>query len=249
MLLLHGWGSSAGLMQPIAEGLATTCRVHNLDMPGHGHSPLPPAAIGVPEHAELVEEYILTEMGGGPVTIIGHSNGGRIALLLAATKKSAGLIRSLALISPSGITPTRSASVQFKRVVAKILRAPARIMPRAAADLFQDWITHSLIWRAIGSSDYNALTGVMRETFVKTVNFHVDDIVHNITCPVLVLWGSRDTAVDRSQMTTLERLVPDCALITLEGAGHYGHLDALPTVVGACRSLLAPTTKRSTVPA
>jgi pimeloyl-ACP methyl ester carboxylesterase len=238
VLLLHGWGSNTGLMRPLAERLSPFCETHNVDLPGHGHSPLPAIPLDVPDHARLVADYIRSRMRGGPVTLVGHSNGGRIGLYMAAQPEYQPLFERLILISPSGITPLRGTRFRLKRLIARALRAPARILPHAAAEFFNDWITHSLAWRALGSSDYNALTGVMRDTFVKTVNFHVDDMVGQIKCPVLVLWGDRDSAVSLRQMQVLEERITDCGLIILDGAGHYGHLDALDTVAAACQAMI-----------
>lgn len=242
VLLLHGWGSSAALMQPLAARLAPTCRVHNLDLPGHGHSPPPTHAMGVPEHAALVADYINRKMGGGPISLVGHSNGGRIGLYMASMPEFASMFSSLILISPSGIKPIRGLSYRIKRAAAKVLRLPARLLPSKAADFFNDWITHSLIWRALGSADYNALSGVMRETFVKTVNFFVHDMVGKIRCPVLLLWGDQDTAISRYQIDQLHSRIPDCGVVVLEGAGHYGHLDAIDTAAQSALSLISDTT-------
>jgi pimeloyl-ACP methyl ester carboxylesterase len=104
-----------------------------------------------------------------------------------------------------------------------------------------DWLRHSLVWRVLGSSDYNALDGVMRETFVKTVNHHLDDRVHRITAPTLIFWGDEDTAVSRRQMETLGGAIDDAGLVVLDGAGHYGHLDDPATVISATRHFLDHT--------
>jgi len=239
VLLLHGWGSSGALMRPLAERLESYCNVHNVDLPGHGHSPPPKHPMGVPEHAELVSEYVSGRMGGGPVTLVGHSNGGRIGLFMAAQPEYRSVFDRLILISPSGITPRRTAKYHFKRAVARMLRMPARFLPARASAFFNDWMSHSLLWRALGSSEYNALTGVMRQTFVQTVNLHVDDLIDRIEIPVLILWGDRDAAVRRDQVETLAARIPDSGLFILEGAGHYGHLDATDAVAGACRSMIA----------
>ena len=94
MLLLHGWGSNARLMLPIAEALAGRYRVYTLDLPGHGLSPQPPEAWGIPEHAALVEHF-LEDRIGAPTTIIGHSNGGRIALYMAGEPQPSPWIERL----------------------------------------------------------------------------------------------------------------------------------------------------------
>ena len=237
VLLLHGWGSSAHLMHPIALGLADRYRVFNLDLPGHGRSPLPEAAPGIPEQAALVAERIRQEMTP-PVSVVGHSNGGRIALYLACEPDTAPLIKRLVLISPAGITPVRNWTFYAKRTLARALKAPFALLPAPLADPCLDWLRHSLLWRMLGSSDYRALEGVMRETFVRTVNFYLDDRVHRITVPTLLFWGDRDTAISLQQMRFLESTLPDAGLVILKDAGHYGYLDDPDTFMAATRYFL-----------
>ena len=57
LLVLHGWGSSAALMAAAAAVVSDGFRVHTLDLPGHGLTPPPPEAWGVPEYAALVARY------------------------------------------------------------------------------------------------------------------------------------------------------------------------------------------------
>jgi pimeloyl-ACP methyl ester carboxylesterase len=42
----------------------------------------------------------------------------------------------------------------------------------------------------------------------------------DITCPVLVLWGSRDVVLLPRQGRRFERLIPNCELRYLKGLGH-----------------------------
>ncbi|GIV61312.1 MAG: alpha/beta hydrolase [Rhodothermaceae bacterium] len=240
VLLLHGWGSRASLMHPLAEALADRYRVYNPDLPGHGHSPPPPEPWGVPEHAGLVRDLIERNIGA-PVTLIGHSNGGRIGLYMASDPALAPLVQRLVLISPSGITPRRTMAYHVRRMLARALKAPFAWLPPPLSDPALDWLRHSLVWKALGSSDYRALEGVMRGTFVKTVNCHLDDRVHRITVPTLIFWGDRDEAVSLEQMKRLEERIPDAGLVVLEGAGHYGHLDDPDTVIAATRYFLEHT--------
>ncbi len=240
LLLLHGWGSQARLMQPIADALADRYRVYNVDLPGHGFSPPPPEGWGVPEHAALVAALIRDTIGG-PVTLVGHSNGGRIGLYMASDPAYADLIRRLVLISPSGITPQRSWRYYARAYAARLLKAPFALLPAPLREPGLDWLRHSLVWKLLGSSDYRALSGVMRETFVKTVNCHLDERVSRIRVPTLLFWGDRDEAVSRHQMEVLEARIPDAGLVVLEGAGHYGYLDDLPTFVAATRYFLEHT--------
>jgi len=237
LLLLHGWGSSAQNMRPLAEALADSYRVHTIDLPGHGASPPPPAPWGVPEHADLIHAYIDDEIRG-PVTIIGHSNGGRIALYMASTPAHADRIDRLVLISPSGVQPERSWTYALRSGLATALKAPLQALPSPIRAPALDWLRHSLVWRLLGSSDYNTLSGVMRETFVKTVNYHLDGALRRVEVPTLLFWGTDDAAISRRQVETIESAIEDCGLVELEGAGHYGHLDAYDTVVSGTRHFL-----------
>ena len=229
LLLMHGWGSNASLMRPIAQALKDQFHIYNIDLPGHGNTPPPPTAWGVPEHAELVQAFIKEEIGQS-VHIVGHSNGGRISFLMASDPKMAKNINSLSLISPSGVKPQRTMKYHVKRGIANTLKAPMKLLPGALHDYGQDWLRHTLIWRMLGSSDYSQLQGVMREVFVKTVNCHLEDRLHLIKTPTLLFWGTEDTAISRYQMDIMLSEIKGSELITLEGASHYGYIDQ-PAIV------------------
>lgn len=292
VVVLHGWGSSAELMRPIAKSLDARWRVYNVDLPGHGQSPEPPAPWGIPEHAALVrdvlQERVLSASTSAPAgkeatgkrefapehssaagrslaedtsehtsatpaatpphrraTLIGHSNGGRIALYMASEPGMKNLIERLALISPSGITPKRSGAVRLKSALATTLKAPFQILPQPARDFGLDWLRHSLVWKALSSSDYQrARSEVMRQTFVKTVNHHLDDRVSQIEAPVLIFWGTADTAVSRRQVELLETRIPDAGLVELDGASHYGYLDNPDTVMAGLQHFLSEESEK-----
>ena len=237
VLLLHGWGSSARLMAPIAEALADRYRVFNVDLPGHGLTPPPPAPWGVAEHAALVAELIRTRIGR-PVVLIGHSNGGRIGLYLASEPEGPELLRALVLISPSGMRPRRPWHYYLRATLARLLKAPFQVLPQPLREPALDWLRHTVVWKALGSSDYRRLEGVMREVFVRIVNTCVEDRLDRIRIPVLVFWGERDRAVGRTQMERLVQALPDAGLVVLKNAGHYGYLDDPDTFIAATRYFL-----------
>ena len=243
VLLLHGWGSSAALMEAAGRPLSDAMRVHALDLPGHGRTPAPPrlpdgTAWGVPEYAALVAHYI-RENGLAPVPVVGHSNGGRIALTMASDPATAGLFSKMVLVSPSGITPPRSAGYHLRRTYVSLLKAPFRLVPAGPLrERGLAWLRTTLYWRLVAKGDYAQAPDAMRETFVRTVNHHVDDRLGQIRVPTLIVWGDADTAVVGAQVEALERGIPDAGLLVLPGAGHYGYLDAYGTYAAAVRNFL-----------
>lgn len=240
VLLLHGWGSHAQNMASVAQALNARYRIHNFDLPGHGRSPAPPEPWGVPEFARLVDAYVQEEIGR-PVTLFGHSNGGRIALYMASTPSLAAFVSRLVLVSPSGVAPKRSWSTRAKAGLASVLKAPIQVLPTPLRDPAEDWLRHTILWRALGSSDYNAASGVMRETFVRTVTHHLDDQLARIEVPTLLFWGTEDPAISKRQIQTIQSTLADCGVVELPGAGHYGYLDAPTTVMSATRHFLEAT--------
>jgi pimeloyl-ACP methyl ester carboxylesterase len=78
----------------------------------------------------------------------------------------------------------------------------------------------------------------MRDTFVRTVNHHLDDALDQVAVPTLLFWGTDDEAVSRRQMTILEKQLPDAGLVELDGAGHYGHLEQFDVFLAATRHFL-----------
>ncbi|NND70306.1 MAG: alpha/beta hydrolase [Rhodothermales bacterium] len=238
LLILHGWGSSATLMAGLATTLGEHFNVFCIDLPGHGKSPAPRKSMGIPEHADLVAEFIRRHMQE-PVIVVGHSNGGRISLYMAASKVYASLFSQLVLISPSGIKPKRGLIYYIKVSTAKLLKAPFVKLPEPLRSAGLRWVRGTFLWQLLGSSDYKAATGVMREVFTETVSFFVDDVVQDIGQRTLLIWGSDDTAISRHQINRLMEYVPEIQLVELEGAGHYGFLDQPGETVKSIYDFLA----------
>jgi pimeloyl-ACP methyl ester carboxylesterase len=236
VIVLHGWGASASHMRGFVARLGARYRVANVDLPGHGNAPAPSTAFDMEAHAKSVSALI-TSLGGS-AHLIGHSNGGRIGLYMASRAPFRSLIRSLTLVSPSGIPRPRGLKYYVKRTMANTLKAPFSILPGAAREFGLDWLRHSLIWRVLGSSDYRSLDGPMRETFVKLVNTYVDGDLAEIRVPTLLFWGDADEAILKAQMDQLVAGIEDIGLVVLKGAGHFGFLDEPETVYAATAHFL-----------
>ena len=75
--------------------------------------------------------------------------------------------------------------------------------------------------RQYGSADYTAAPPVLRQTLVKLVNTDLRDILHNIKCPSLLIWGENDTATPLSDAKIIESLISDSGLCVIKGTGHF----------------------------
>lgn len=238
LLILHGWGASIEQMKPIINPLAHRFRIAALDFPGHGRSPVPAKAYGMNGHLDVIDG-ILDHLGWTSFGIVGHSNGGRAALTWAAIRPEAPHLEYMALIAPSGIRRKRTSSWFVKTWTARILKAPFQVLPRLIREPGLDWLRHSLVWRLLGSSDYRALEGVMRETFVRTVNHYVTELLPDIRSRVLIIRGEQDSAILDDQVQALVEGIPDAGLFTIQNAGHYAQIDRADVVTAAIEQLAA----------
>jgi pimeloyl-ACP methyl ester carboxylesterase len=219
VVMLHGWGADLTLMQPLAERLAPLgCTVYLFDLPGFGATPPPPSAWSVPDYAACVIET-LDALNLGQVHLIGHSFGGRISIVIGAEHPER--VVKLALIDSAGVPNPPKPSTQARLSIYKAIRDGLYgIGAKGAADRLRAWYG-----KHYGSSDYNAVSGIMRETFVKVVNQDLIPYAERITAPTLLLWGENDQDTPLWQAKRLEAAIPDAGLITFPGAGHYSYLE------------------------
>ncbi len=93
LILIHGWAMHGGIFHELAEDLATHCRVHVVDLPGHGHGRDDGSELNVAACAERLASLLPSAIW------VGWSLGGLIAMRAAIAQPQA--VRGLALISAS----------------------------------------------------------------------------------------------------------------------------------------------------
>jgi pimeloyl-ACP methyl ester carboxylesterase len=215
VLVLHGWGASIEAVYPIVTGLAPVATVHALDLPGFGASDPPPQPWGVEDYQAFVAAF-MEELAIEAPTIVGHSNGGRIAIRMASTEP--GRASRLVLVDAAGVRPKRTLRYYRRVGMAKVGKYAARLLGAPGERL-----RARLVGRA-ASADYLA-AGEMRPTLVKLVNADLRPFMPSIGVPTLLVWGSEDSDTPVEAAREMERLIPDAGLVVLEGAGHYSYLD------------------------
>jgi len=224
LVVLHGWGTSGRVMTPLAKQLTDirTCCV--LDLPGFGDTPEPPEPWAIDDYANMVEAFICHYFDE-PVDLLVHSFGGRIALKLCAREFGKNHIQKVLITGGAGMKPRRSISYYFKKYTAKLLKAPFFILPSGPREKAMDKLRTTSLWKSLGSSDYSKLSGMMRETFVKSVTEHLEACLPDIPHEVLLLWGGDDEATPLYQAERMEKGIQNAALVVIDKAGHYAFLD------------------------
>ena len=217
MVLMHGWGCEIKTVASIARILEPGMRVINVDLPGHGKSDEPKEIWGVVEYTSLIEKFI-SVLGLKDVSLIGHSFGGRIGLLLSSRND---YVRKLVLVDAAGIRPRRKPKYYMKVYSYKFMK---HMLPLVFGKKRGSLLLEKYRGKA-GSADYRNSTPVMRGIMSRCVNQDLKWCMPDIKAPTLLIWGADDTATPLSDAKTMEKLIPDAGLVSFEGCGHYSFLD------------------------
>jgi len=119
LVLVHGIGASYLSWQPVMASLAERHRVLAIDLIGFGFTPPHGRKATVQRNARLVTDFIET-VTLEPVTLVGNSMGGLIALL--ATLAEPELVERLILVNPAlPIVSLRSVKRESQRLALPLL--------------------------------------------------------------------------------------------------------------------------------
>lgn len=212
MILLHGWGQNKEMMANIFEHFKGRFRVFSLDFPGFGESDNPPEAWGVPEYEEFLEDFIEVNGIHNPI-LIGHSFGCRVAIRYAA--KHPDNVRKMCLTGAAGIRPKHGLDWQIRT---KAYKAGKWFLKATGQNEKLEEMQKNA-----GSEDYRNAQGVMKPTFVKVVNDDVSDILKDVKCSTLLVWGDLDTAAPLWMGQQMEKEMPDAGLAIFEGDDHWAY--------------------------
>lgn len=251
LLLLHGFGASSFTWRKIAPALAETHRVIAVDLKGFGQSDKPfDERYSVVDQAELVAELI-EEKDLRELTLVGHSFGGGVALLLAleANGRLEGRIARLVLID--SIAFPQNVPVFFRMldmpVVSQlgIRMVPPEVQARLALQIayFDD--------SKIEAEEIEAYAAPLKTAAGKHAIIHSarqivpDDIealsarYRSIALPTLILWCDHDRIVPLDIGIKLRQTLPNSTLKLIDACGHMPQEEQPETTLLLLQDFLA----------
>ena len=213
LLLLHGWGANCKSFNVILKDLEQNFTVYRLDFYGFGRSESPPLDSNVFTYADAVYEFIESIICT-KVVVLGHSFGGRIALIIGNRE----LIEKVILLDSAGLPPRFNIIKHFK--VKRFKKLKNRVQAgKAQAKKLEKY----------GSSDYRELNENMKSVFVRVVNEDLTRFAQSLNKPTLILWGRKDKQTPLYMAKRLRKMIKNNQFRVVNG-GHFSYLDE-PTVV------------------
>ena len=249
LVCLHGITDSWRSFEPLMAALPPDRHVIAISMRGHGGSDQWPRSYRLREFAADIAGF-MQSLALPPALVMGHSMGSAVAMLLAAEhpQRVAGVVAAGAFASFAD----KADLLEFFRSTVAPLTDPvphalahefqrSTVAGEVAPGLLETMTAESLrvparIWRA-------AFAGLFEQDALGPRLPHV-------RAPTLLLWGSADALVPRSDTVRLLRTLSDVRLRELPGVGHAPHWEQPATVARAVQDFAASLESegRRTVP-
>lgn len=218
LVFLHGWGQNIEMMRPIADPFQKEYRIVIFDLPGHGNSSEPQYAWQFEEFVTFLHEFLTNLKIENPI-LLGHSFGGKIALLYASKYN----VKKLIVFG----SPYKK-EIQTLSIKTKILKSLKKVPVLKNLEQFAK--------KHIGSTDYKNASKIMREILVNHVNYDITEQTKKITCPTLIIWGSKDEAVPLENAYLLEKNITNAGVVVYENCTHYAYLENLGQTISVLQS-------------
>lgn len=215
-LLLHGWGDSKDTFSKLQLDLAKKYYVVSVDLPGFGGSDNPQETYSLEKYAQFLQRFLekLNIDQKRLHLIVGHSNGGAIAIKAL----SSGLLQSsyLVLLASSGVRATYKARKKALRLLAKTAKLPTKLLPKAAQERIK-----KRVYNAIGSDLFVAED--LQDTFKNVVSEDIVDQAASVHAKTLLLYGDHDTATPPAYGRKIAEKIKGSRLVVIENAEHFLH--------------------------
>ena len=244
-------------MLSVGDLLARTHRVVAFDRPGHGGSTRPAYDGSLLTQASLVAEGMRTLDLRDPI-IVGHSNGGALALTLAThfPDEIGGVVAlaplvfteprlKLALFGPRGVPGIGHAAAlttlrPFDAIMLPILWN-AMFAPQTMPPSFAEAVPFAMLANAAemittGEDSLALNLDLLRNAF----------LYPGCRVPVRIFGGSADVVVNNAmQGHLLSHVMPDCTFERVEGVGHMLHHFVPDRIVAVVNALSDDLTARA----
>ncbi|MCZ2837847.1 alpha/beta fold hydrolase [Modestobacter sp. VKM Ac-2985] len=258
VVFVHGLFGQGRNWTTIAKALAADGhRVTLLDLPNHGHSPWTDRV----DYVDMAE-YVAAELAqlGEPVTLVGHSMGGKVAMQLALRRPE--LLRALVVvdIAPTdypesgGRTedPDEEASPFAAFITAMQGMDLEELETREDADqalraavpstMVRSFLLQSLVRDGVGEGDgwrWRLNLETLARDLGELRRFPDPPPGASYEGPVLWIAGANSTYVLEEDRPRMDELFPTTRLVRVKNAGHWVHSEQPEVFLETVRRFLA----------
>lgn len=224
LVILHGLYGNQGNWSTHARELAEHYAVYAFDARNHGQSPDAPS-MRLDEMAADVADT-MDSLGLASAHLLGHSMGGKTAMLLALQQPQRA--RSLIVVDIAPVAYDRGDDKTLQALVGLDLRglqsradADARLAERIENKAVRAFLLTNLQRAADGSFAWRINLPVIAQYFAELTGWPAIEKVYE--GPVLFIRGERSDYILPEYYAATGRLFPRATMKTVANAGHWVH--------------------------
>ena len=227
LLILHGlFGSGRNWSMP-AQRLGAKRRVLALDARNHGASPWADSMT----YADMTEDVraFAAARGLGSAAVIGHSMGGKTAMLLALDHADAVERLVVVDVAPVAYPPALAAYVQAMRAVdlagvSRRAEVDAQLAGAITSQAERAFLLQNLVLEN-GQARWRLNLPVLDRFMPEISGFPEPRAGAVFAGPALFVAGEHSSYVRPEYRPAIERLFPKARLVQVPGAGHWLHAE------------------------
>lgn len=232
LLIAHGLFGSARNWRAIAKRLSAKRRVIVVDMRNHGDSFWDKGH----EYPDMGGDLrdVISEIGG-PMDVMGHSMGGKAAMVLALAHGA--LVNRLIVVD---IAPEPYSHSQMSNVEIMQGLPISKFDTRGAADEFlakslSDQMLRAFLLQSLVFDDSGNYWKLNLPALASNMDAIIGfpEIAGKFTGPTLFIRGSASDYVHDKYLPRIKTLFPNSEVSTINGAGHWVHAEAQRAFVEA----------------
>ncbi len=222
LLIAHGLYGSGRNWGVIAKRMSDTRRVIAVDMRNHGQS------FWSDDHTYQAMAGDLAEVIdhiGAPMDVVGHSMGGKAAMMLALTRPEAVQKLVVGDIAPVGYSHSQMQFIDAMRAVdlsqvSRRSEANAQLAELGVDPALCSFLTQSL---DVADKRWRLNLDALATNMAAILDF--PDHTGAFDGPTLFLSGANSDYVDRRYRPQVLKLFPNARFAKIPGAGHWLHAD------------------------
>lgn len=222
LLIVHGLFGSGRNWGAVAKRLSASRRVLCVDQRNHGQSPWFDAHSYEDMAADLAE---VIAAQNGPMDVLGHSMGGKAAMVLALTQPELVNRLIVADIAPVAYGHDQNQNIEAMRAVnlskvAKRSDAMAQLAEHLDDTTLQTFFTQSL---DVKEQRWRLNLDVLDREMPKILDF--PEIAGRYEGPTLFLSGATSDYVTHAYRPIIREKFPKARFAKITGAGHWLHAE------------------------
>jgi esterase len=241
LLLIHGLLGSSANWHSIARALSDDYHIIVPDLRNHGRSPHSPEVSYLSLAGDLHD--LIDEHGLDSVVLVGHSMGGKAAMLFSLIHPD--MVEGMVAVDVSPVSyPNRFNSIfsALNEIPVETLLDREQAEEMLATQLEERGLRQYLLQNLMlenGVWTWRANLGALEAGIGQIVGFPNVEKDSQYLGPALFLYGANSDYVAPEYQTTIQTLFPYARLRSVAGAGHWVYAEQPEAFLAALKAFLA----------